>query len=328
MPVDNDALTPDAGYEAAGHIPVLLAEVLDALAPRPGGLYLDGTLGAGGHTAALLEASAPDGRVLGLDRDPAALAAARARLAPFGDRLVTVHASYAEMGSLAPAHGFGAVDGILLDLGFSSLQIDDPARGFSFRHDGPLDMRFDTRGGLTAAQIVNTWPEDEIAGILFEYGEERHSRRIARAIVAARPIETTARLAEVVRAAVRGAMPGGRGRGRERIDPATRTFQALRIAVNDELGELARALPQAVELLRPGGRLAVISFHSLEDRIVKRFLRDAARDFIPDPAHPMGGVETAPLLRLITRKPVTASDAESEANPRARSARLRAAERV
>jgi 16S rRNA (cytosine1402-N4)-methyltransferase len=285
-------------------------------------LFIDGTLGRGGHAAALLKAAAPAGRVLGIDRDGAALDAARVRFAPCGDRLVTAHGSYADMGDMAPILGFGAVDGILLDLGYSSAQVDDAARGFSFRADGPLDMRFDTRGGITAADIVNGWPEREMADLIFTYGEERHSRRIAAAIVRARPLYSTAALAAVVARAV------PRSRDTARIHPATRTFQALRIAVNGELDALRAALPCAVDLLKPGGRLAVISFHSLEDRIVKEFMRDAARDFAPDPAHPRGGVPVVPRLRLITRKPITTDDAEVAANPRARSARLRVAERL
>ncbi|MBN1429004.1 MAG: 16S rRNA (cytosine(1402)-N(4))-methyltransferase RsmH [Anaerolineae bacterium] len=303
------------------HISVLPAEVVDGLAVRPDALIIDGTLGAGGHTEVLLDASGPDSRLLGFDRDAAALEIARARLARFGDRCRTVHASYAQMGTLAPQLGFPAVDAILLDLGLSSMQLGDPSRGFAFRSDGPLDMRFDTADGRTAADLVNTLPEADLADLLYRYGEERHSRRIARSIVGARPITTTRSLAEIVEASV----PGGR---REKIHPATRTFQALRIAVNDELGELERVLPQAVDLLRPGGRLAVISFHSLEDRIVKRFMRREATDCLcpPEQIHCVCGHKAA--LRLVTRKPIEAAEAETDANPRARSARLRIAERV
>ena len=303
------------------HIPALLAEVVEQLGPRPGAAFIDGTLGLGGHSAALLDASQPDGRLLGFDRDPAALAAACARLARFGERLVTVHGSYAGMGQAAPRLGFDPVDGVLLDLGLSSLQLDDPARGFAFRLDGPLDMRFDTTRGPTAAELVNSLPERELADLIFQYGEERYSRRIARAILAARPVETTAALAEVVLRAV----PGGR---RQKIHPATRTFQALRIAVNDELGELERTLPQAIGLLRPGGRLAVISFHSLEDRIVKQFMRREASDCICPPEQPICTCGHQAALRLITRKPIEASEEEVARNPRARSARLRVAERI
>lgn len=310
------------GKNIPPHIPVLLAAVVDGLALRPGAEIIDGTLGAGGHAEALLDASGPHGRLLGFDRDAAALEVARARLARFGDRCRTAHASYARMGALAPQLGFPAVDAILLDLGLSSMQLDDPARGFAFRTDGPLDMRFDTVGGQpTAADLVNTLPEAELANLIFRYGEERHSRRIARALVGARPITTTRALAEVVEAAV----PGGRS---EKIHPATRTFQALRIATNDELGELERALPQAVDLLKPGGRLAVISFHSLEDRITKQFMKREATDCLCPPEQILCACGHKAVLRLVTRKPIEAAGEETAANPRARSARLRIAEKV
>jgi len=252
-----------------------------------------------------------------MDRDPAALEAARPALAPFGERATTVRASYTRMAEAA--RGFAPVDGILLDLGLSSLQLDDPARGFAFQTDGPLDMRFDPGAGLTAAEIVNAWPLDEVADVLHAYGEERYSRKIAQAIGAARPLRTTRRLAEVVARAV-----GGR---KEKIHPATRTFQALRIAVNGELDALKEALPIAVSLLQPGGRLAVISFHSLEDRIVKEFFRLRARGPKDDPT---AGIPAhfVPALKEITRKPVVASAEEIARNPRARSARLRIVEKL
>lgn len=315
------------------HIPVLLSEVMAGLQPRPGGLLVDGTLGAGGHTAAWLETTAPDGRVLAFELDAVAIEAARAALAGYdGGRVEIVHASYERMGELAPAHGFGAVDAVLLDLGFSSMQIDDPERGFAFRFDAPLDMRFDMGQALTAEELVNRTPEVELADLIYEYGEERHSRRIARAIVGARPIRTTGELAEIVARAVPRSRGDRHSRGgrrvQERIHPATRTFQALRIAVNDELGALSRTLPQAVELLKPGGRLAVISFHSLEDRIVKNFMRDAARGCICPPDLPQCVCDHEPRLELVTRKPITGGEAEVEENPRARSAKLRVAERV
>ncbi len=294
------------------------------LDPQPGRDLIDGTLGAGGHSEAWLEATAPGGRVLGLDRDPAALAAARERLARFGGRVHLVHASFDEMGRIAPEQGFAEVDAVLLDLGFSSLQIGDPARGFAFQHEGPLDMRYDPHQPTTAADLVNRLGEHELADLLNRYGEERHARRIARAIVEARPIMTTRTLAEVVARAA----PPPRNRGGRHIHPATRTFQALRIAVNDELGALERALPQAVERLKRGGRLAVISFHSLEDRMVKRFLRRESRDCLCPPRQPVCTCGHRATLREITRKPVTATQAEIEANPRARSAKLRLAERV
>ncbi len=304
----------------AQHIPVLRETVIDHLNARPGAALIDATLGAGGHAEAWLEATSPDGRVLGFDRDEAAIRVARARLAHFGERAQAVHAPYAQMAAIAPRHGFEAVDAVLFDLGFSSLQIDDPARGFSFRAEGPLDMRFDTTQGQTAADLVNTLTEEELADLIARHGEERYARRIARAIIAARPLTSTGELAGVVARAV--------PRSRERIHPATRTFQALRIAVNDELGQLESALPQAVSLLKPGGRLAVIGFHSLEDRMVKQFVRREASDCICPPRQPVCTCDHRATLRIITRKPVTATEAEVTANPRARSAKLRVAERV
>jgi 16S rRNA (cytosine1402-N4)-methyltransferase len=303
---------------SAPHVPVLLGEVLAGLAPRPGAALIDGTVGAGGHSAAWLDA-APGGRVLGFDRDPAAIEQARSALACYGERVVLIRASYASMGSLAPAQGFDATDAVLLDLGYSSAQIDDPARGFSFRHDAPLDMRYDPAQPITAADLVNGLDEAALADVIFRYGEDRHARRIARAIRAARPVESTLALAEIVRRAV--------PRSNERIDPATRTFQALRIAVNDELGELERALPQAVALLRPGGRLAVISFHSLEDRIVKQHMRREAQDCLCPPRQPVCTCGHTAILRPVTGKPIVAGSAEVAHNPRARSAKLRVAEK-
>jgi 16S rRNA (cytosine1402-N4)-methyltransferase len=305
------------------HIPVLLDAVLDGLraADLPAARFVDGTLGAGGHAAAILSA-APESRLLGLDRDPAALTLAAERLAPFGERITIRHASYEQIAEMVPPwlEGETGVDGILLDLGLSSMQVNDPARGFAFMHEGPLDMRFDSSsGGITAADIVNTWDADEIADILFHCGEERNSRRIARAIIAARPITTTRRLAEVVAQAQRGP--------RQKIHPATRTFQALRIAVNDELGAVERVLPHAIDLLRPGGRLAVISFHSLEDRIVKQTFREEATGCLCPPRQPVCTCGHVARVTLITRKPITPTAAEIAQNPRARSAKLRIAER-
>ena len=304
------------------HIPVLLAEVIEGLSPRADGRYLDGTLGAGGHAEAILQTAAPSGRLLGLDCDAAALAAARQRLAAFGERVMTVHASYEAMGQIAPLQDFAPLDGILLDLGLSSMQLDDPTRGFAFRSGGPLDMRFDPTADIpTAADLVNTLHEDDLAQILRDFGEERHARRIARAIAAARPIHTTIELATLIeRVAPRSPHAA--------IHPATRTFQALRIAVNDELGALERTLPIALSLLAPGGRLAVISFHSLEDRIVKQFMRREATDCLCPPKQPICACHHRAALRLITRKPIVPGEAETAANPRARSARLRIAERL
>lgn len=314
-------LPPDP--EGVDHVPVLLDEVIQGLAVGPGGRYIDGTLGGGGHTAAILEHSAPDGRVLGLDADPAAIRRVQERLqaAIQAGRLVVVRSPFERLGEVARAHGFHPVDGVLLDLGLSSFQLGAAERGFAFSEEGPLDMRFDPAQEISAADIVNRWSEKELADLIYRYGEERRSRRIAQAIVAHRPLHTTQELARVIEQAV-----GGR-RG-ERIHPATRTFQALRIAVNDELGQLERVLPQILDLLKPGGRVAVISFHSLEDRIVKQWMRREAQAYIPDPTHPTGGRSRTPGLRLLTRRPITAGDEEIARNPRSRSAKLRLAEKV
>jgi 16S rRNA (cytosine1402-N4)-methyltransferase len=301
------------------HVPVLLDQVLAGLQVRPGGEYIDATLGAAGHAAGILQASAPGGRLLGLDTDTEAVAYGQQVLHPFGDRAVVQTANFRHLGSVAVSLGFEQVDGILMDLGLSSRQLADAHRGFSFSLNGPLDMRLDPTQGLSAADLVNELPEAELADILWRYGEERHSRRIARAIVAARPLSTTAQLADLV---------AGLIGHREKIHPATRTFQALRIAVNAELESLEEALPQARDLLRPGGRLAVISFHSLEDRVVKRFYRRESRDCICPPEVPVCTCEHQATLRTITRKPVRPSEAEVARNPRSRSARLRIAERL
>ncbi len=301
------------------HRPVLTVEVLAALDPRSGRLLLDGTVGTGGHAAAWLEASAPDGCVIALDRDGSALAAAGERLAAFGDRARLVHADYRDASDLLDGLGVEAIDAALIDLGLGTHQIDDPERGFAFRFDSPLDMRFDRdTPGPTAADLVNHLPEPELARVLFEYGEERASRRLARLIVEARrrqPIRTTSELARLVRSTLGG-------HGRDRIDPATRTFQALRIAVNRELEGLAEAIEALVRRLAPGGRLAVISYHSLEDRVVKHTLRRLA-----EPCHCRRGDPCScgalMLLELEERHPVTPSEDEVAVNPRARSAKLR-----
>jgi 16S rRNA (cytosine1402-N4)-methyltransferase len=293
-----------------GHIPVMVREVVEYLRCAPGGLFVDCTVGAGGHAEAILEASGPDGRVIGLDRDDAALLAAAERLRPFGDRVVLFQEDFRGMNALLEDRGIAEVDGILMDLGLSSLQLSDSERGFSFQSDGPLDMRMDRRSGPTAADWVNRLPEKELADLIYRYGEERRSRRIAGAIVRERrkhPIRTTLRLAEIVSWAVPMARSG-------RLHPATRTFQALRIAVNRELEGLAEALRAAVGRLRPGGRLCVIAFHSLEDRIVKQTFRSMDQ-------------EGAPPVRVLTRKPDRPGREEVIRNPRARSARLRVAER-
>ncbi|MEA3339216.1 MAG: 16S rRNA (cytosine(1402)-N(4))-methyltransferase RsmH [Chloroflexota bacterium] len=302
------------------HVPVLFQTVLDGLQPRPGGRYIDATVGGGGHTAGILTASSPDGRLLGLDRDLAALEVARARLASFSERVMLVHSSFICLEEIARARNFIPVDGVLLDLGLSSLQLADPARGFAFMKDGPLDMRFDPQSaGPTAAKLVNELPAEDLARLLYRYGEEKRSRRIVKAIMAARPLRTTGELAAVIERAVRR---------RGHIHPATRTFQALRIAVNDELGALEAVLPQAVEILAPGGRLVVISFHSLEDRLVKRFMRRESRDCVCPPELPICTCDHRAALRLITRKPARPTADELAANPRSRSARLRVAERL
>ncbi|MCP4424469.1 MAG: 16S rRNA (cytosine(1402)-N(4))-methyltransferase RsmH [Chloroflexi bacterium] len=302
-----------------GHIPVLYREVLELLRPQPDGRYVDATLGAGGHAAGILEASAPTGRVLAFDRDPEAIQFARRRLAPYGDRVVYVNASYAEMGQLAPARGFDQVDGVLLDLGLSSRQLGNAERGFSFMKDGPLDMRFDPTQGETAADLINNLSETELADIFWRYGDERRSRRLARAIVNGRPLHTTRQLADLI---------AGQGKGRGRIHPATRIFQALRIAVNRELEAVETGIPAAINLLKPGGRIAVISFHSLEDRFVKRLFRRLSQSCVCPPPQPICTCGGRATLRLITRKAVQATDDEISQNPRSRSARLRVAERL
>lgn len=315
------AVPPDPN--GAAHVPVLLDEVLDGLNIRPGVRVIDATLGGAGHTVHFLARSAPDGRVLGIDADPAALRRVQQRLPePIAQgRLVLVNRPFQDLAEVAPAHDFVGVDAILLDLGISSFQLETAARGFSFLLEGPLDMRFDLSQVLTAAEIVNNWPEAEIADVLYKYGEERRSRRIARAIVRGRPIETTAQLADIIERAVGG-------RKGSRIHPATQSFQALRIAVNRELEQLETVLPVCLDLLRPGGRLAVISFHSLEDRLVKQWMQAEAADWVRDPANIYGGYERDPRLRILTKKPLTASAVELEQNPRSRSAKLRIAEKL
>jgi 16S rRNA (cytosine1402-N4)-methyltransferase len=306
------------------HIPVLLAPILAHLIPpdreRSALRALDGTVGAGGHSAALLEAGV--GSLLGLDLDPAALRLAAERLAPFGDRVKLVHASYADMAQAAAAHGWAAVDLILLDLGVSSMQLDTPERGFAFKHDAPLDMRFDPSArGMTAADLVNTLTAEALADFLCRFGEERESRRIARAIIAARPIKTTRQLAAAVEAAIPRRFWGD-------THPATRTFQALRIAVNDELAAVERGIAAGLALLASGGRMGVISFHSLEDRIVKEAFRLAAADCICPPHVPVCVCGHRASVRLVTRKAITADDAEIAANSRSRSAKLRMVEKL
>lgn len=304
----------------ADHTPVLYNQILSALEPRPGGRYLDGTVGGGGHALGLLEKSAPDGLLLGLDRDPKALEVAGKRLTPYEGRFELKQASYAEMAEQAGRLGWTEVNGVLLDLGLSSMQLEDAERGFSFQREGPLDMRFGPGIERTAADLLNHLDERELADLLATYGEERRAGRIARAIVERRPLKTTLELAQIVRQAL-----GGRG---GRIHPATRTFQALRIAVNDELETLKLGLEAALSLMAGGGRLAVISFHSLEDRIVKQFIRRESEDCVCPPEQPVCTCEHEATLRPLFKKPLRPSEEEILANPRSRSARLRVAERL
>ncbi|MGD9046976.1 MAG: 16S rRNA (cytosine(1402)-N(4))-methyltransferase RsmH [Anaerolineae bacterium] len=304
--------------EAREHIPVLFKKVLAGLRPQPGGRYIDATLGAGGHAAGILTASAPDGRLLGLDADPEAVEFAGQCLRSFGGRVILRTANFRQIETVALSLGFGQADGILMDLGLSSRQLSDPERGFSFSQDGPLDMRMDPDLETTAADLVNHLSQAHLADLLWRYGEERHSRRIARAIVAARPVTTTKQLADLVERTVSR---------REKIHPATRTFQALRIAVNDELEALSQALVQASNLLRPKGRLAIIAFHSLEDRLVKRYYQQESRDCLCPPEMPVCVCDHRATLRVLTRKPVRPTAEEIAQNPRSRSARLRIAER-
>ena len=303
---------------AVGHVPVLVEQAAALLLPAD--RVIDGTVGAGGHAQALLERGA--GAVLGLDVDASALTLARETLAPYGDRVRLARASYANMAAEAARLGWESVDAVLLDLGVSSMQLDTPARGFAFSADGPLDMRFDPHSDRpTAAELINHLDESELAALFRDYGEEPHSRRLARAVAQARPLETTGQLAEVIARAV-PRRPG------DRLHPATLVFQALRIAVNDELATVRQALPAAVNLLRPGGRLAVISFHSLEDRIAKQFFKTASTDCLCPPQAPVCVCGHRASVRLLTRKPITADAEEAARNPRSRSAKLRAVERL
>lgn len=316
------------------HVPVMLEEVITFLQPGPGGQYIDGTVGGGGHSEAILARSGPDGRVLGIDADPNALARVRERLAPSIEhgRLVLVHGSFAELARIANAAGFVSVQGILLDLGFSSDQMNDAQRGFAFSVDGPLDMRFDQSQPESAADLINNASEQELADIFWRYGEETRSRQIARRIVQARTREPIMRTAQLAALASRGVRykPGA-------IHPATRVFQALRIAVNHELDRLEAILPQMLDVLSKGGdqentvsggggRMVIIAFHSLEDRIVKEFMRRESRDCICPPHTPVCICGHKARIRLLTSKPVIPTEQEISVNPRARSAKLRAAE--
>lgn len=301
------------------HVSVLQDKVVELLVQRPGGNYIDGTVGAGGHTAAILAAAGPSARVLGLDADPAALAVARRNLVEYEAQVTLVHSNFRHLADVVRRVGFPPADGILLDLGLSSMQLADEERGFSFRLGGALDMRFDPRTRRTAADLVNQLDAKELARILRRYGEEPLARHIAHQIVESRPVRSADELAEIVTRAVPR---------RRAADSLARTFQALRIAVNEELDALSEGLAQAVDLLKPGGRLAVISFHSLEDRIVKQFLRDESATCTCPPEMPVCVCGTQPRLRLVNRRPIFPSEQEVQANPRSRSARLRVAERI
>ena len=307
------------------HKSVLLQECIDALNIRPDGIYLDGTLGGAGHSSQIARRLTEGGRLIGVDRDRTALAAAKERLAPYADRVTLVHSNFAEIDAILDSLGIPAVDGMLFDLGVSSPQLDDASRGFSYMADAPLDMRMDKDDVLTAGEVVNTWPQSELRRILYDYGEERYAPQIAAAICRARekaPIETTLELVEIIRSA----MPAQALR--EKQHPAKRSFQAIRIAVNDELGAVSRMMQAAVGRLNPGGRLAVITFHSLEDRIVKSEMQQAARGCTCPPEFPVCVCGKKPLVKLVTRKPIVSGPAELEENPRARSAKLRVAEKL
>jgi len=295
--------------EKKNHTPVLATEVLNILDPKPGQDFVDGTVGLGGHARLILERTVPNGRLLAIDRDASNLEEAKKNLQIFGERVVYIHDSYSNLKQQAYDHGFTQIHGILLDIGFSSVHVDDPTRGFSFQNEGPLDMRYNIDDELTAEMIVNSWKAEELADIFFRYGEERHAHKIAKEIVSQRRqkrIRTTKELADLI-ATILPRRPYGHG-----IHPATRVFQALRIAVNDELNELEQTLPQTLDALIPGSKLAVISFHSLEDRIVKQFMRSHSKK----------------ELSVLTKRPLTASEEETKINPRSRSAKLRAAKRL
>ena len=306
------------------HKSVLLDECIEALRIRPDGIYLDGTLGGAGHSFEIAR-RLTTGRLIGVDRDAVALEAAQKRLAPFAERVTTVHSNFSELDSILDTLGIAAVDGMLFDLGVSSPQLDDAQRGFSYMADAPLDMRMNKDDALSACEVVNTWPAEELRRILFEYGEERYAPQIAAAIVRRReraPIETTLELVDVIRSA----MPPQALR--EKQHPAKRSFQAIRIAVNDELGAVSKLMRTAFSRLKPGGRLAVITFHSLEDRIVKSEMQLASRGCTCPPEFPVCVCGKKPLVRVVTRKPIVSGARELEENPRARSAKLRVAEKL
>ena len=306
------------------HVSVLLDECIDGLNIRPDGIYVDGTLGGAGHSSQIA-ARLTTGRLIGIDRDPIALKAAGERLAPFGDKVTLVHSNFSQIANVLDSLGINGVDGILLDLGVSSPQLDDGSRGFSYMVDAPLDMRMNNGDALTAEEVVNTWSYEELRRILFDYGEERYAPQIAANICRTRetkPIKTTLELVDVIR----GAMPAAALR--EKQHPAKRSFQAIRIAVNDELGAVRQVMDAAIPKLNPGGRLAIITFHSLEDRIVKNGMADAAKGCICPPNFPVCVCGKKPQVKLVNRKPIISGDEELERNPRARSAKLRICEKI
>ncbi len=306
--------------QEAPHRPVLYQETIQYLTAKHAKRFLDCTAGAGGHSEGLLCESSPDSELIALDLDPTAIALSQERLKPFGNRAKVIKASYLEAPQVLQAQEWNGVDGILMDLGVSSMQFDQAERGFSFRFDAPLDMRFDPHKGQSAADLVNSLSESDLAQIIWEYGEEKFSRRIAKAIVQARPLYTTFELADLVRKAV--------GKTREQQDPATRTFQALRIAVNDELNVISQAVPSLIELLQTNGRIAIISFHSLEDRIVKNVFRQESTDCICPPEKLICDCGHVATVKVLTKRPITASEDELQTNPRSRSARLRIAQKL
>ena len=306
------------------HISVLLQECLDGLDIKPDGIYVDGTLGGAGHSSQIAK-RLTTGRLIGIDRDPVALKAAGERLKPYEKNVTLVHSNFCEMAQVLKDLGIPGVDGILLDLGVSSPQLDDAQRGFSYMADAPLDMRMNNEDSLTAFTVVNTWSQEELKRILFDYGEERYAPRIAAAICRRReeaPIQTTLELVDVIRSA----MPAQALR--EKQHPAKRSFQAIRIAVNDELGSVEKAMAEAIPLLNPGGRLAVITFHSLEDRIVKNAMAEAAKGCTCPPQIPICVCGKKPIVKLISKKPIVATEEELEVNPRSRSAKLRVCEKL
>ena len=306
------------------HISVLLQECIDGLSIKPDGVYVDGTLGGAGHSSQIVR-RLDSGLLVGIDRDPVALKAAGERLAAFGSRVKLVHSNFCEMATVLQDLGISGVDGILLDLGVSSPQLDDGSRGFSYMADAPLDMRMNGEDNLSAYEVVNTWPQEELKRILYDYGEERYAPQIASAICRRRenaPIKTTLELVDVIRSAMPPAAL------REKQHPAKRSFQAIRIAVNDELGSVERAMASAIPLLNPGGRLAVITFHSLEDRIVKNAMVEASKGCTCPPNFPVCVCGKKPKVKLITKKPIIASPEELEVNPRSRSAKLRICEKL